>query len=44
MQMSGTLITSWPIVIGCDASGVVVEVGEGVTKLKKGDAVFGWYA
>jgi NADPH:quinone reductase-like Zn-dependent oxidoreductase len=32
------------MVIGCDASGVVVEVGDGVTKLKKGDDVFGWYA
>lgn len=44
MQMSGVLIHSWPMVIGCDASGVVVEVGDGVTKLKKGDGVFGWYA
>jgi len=43
MQMSGALIHSWPIVIGCEASGAVVEVGEGVTKFKKGDAVLGWY-
>jgi len=43
MQMTGALIKSWPIVIGCDASGVVVDVGEEVTKFKKGDAVFGWY-
>ena len=40
--MSGVLIHSWPIVIGCEASGIVVEAGEEVTKLKKGDAVFGW--
>lgn len=41
--MSGALVQSWPAVIGCDASGIVVEVGEGITKFKKGDAVFGWY-
>jgi NADPH:quinone reductase-like Zn-dependent oxidoreductase len=42
MQAYGQLIESWPIVIGCDASGAVVEVGEGVTKFKTGDMVFGW--
>lgn len=41
MQGTGLLVTAWPIVLGCDASGTVVEVGEGVTKFKKGDAVFG---
>ncbi|KFY06771.1 hypothetical protein V492_07747 [Pseudogymnoascus sp. VKM F-4246] len=41
MQSTGLLVTSWPIVLGCDASGTVVEVGEGVKKFKKGDAVFG---
>ena len=41
MQGTGILVTSWPIVLGCDASGIVVEVGEGVAKFKKGDAVFG---
>lgn len=41
MQGTGQLVTSWPIVLGCDASGTVVEVGEGVTKFKNGDAVFG---
>jgi hypothetical protein len=30
-----------PIVLGCDASGTVVEVGEGVSKFKVGDAIFG---
>ncbi len=42
MQSTGMLVTSWPIVLGCDASGLVVETGEGITKFKKGDAVFGW--
>ncbi|KFZ00211.1 hypothetical protein V500_01136 [Pseudogymnoascus sp. VKM F-4518 (FW-2643)] len=41
MQGTGQLVTAWPIVLGCDASGTVVEVGEGVMKFKKGDAVFG---
>ncbi|KFX86801.1 hypothetical protein V490_08834 [Pseudogymnoascus sp. VKM F-3557] len=41
MQGTGLLVTAWPIVLGCDASGTIVEVGEGVTKFKKGDAVFG---
>jgi NADPH:quinone reductase-like Zn-dependent oxidoreductase len=39
-QYQGILVDSWPIVIGCDASGTVVEVGEEVTKFKKGDGVF----
>jgi len=38
---NGLMVTAWPIVVGCDASGTVVEVGEGVTKFKKGDGVFG---
>ncbi len=41
MQSSGILITSFPIVLGCDASGIVVEIGEGVGKFKVGDKVFG---
>ncbi len=41
MQGTGLLVTAWPIVLGCDASGTVAEVGEGVTKFKKGGAVFG---
>lgn len=41
MQSSGMLITEFPIVLGADASGVVAEVGEGVTKFKKGDGIFG---
>lgn len=41
MQQTGMLVTHWPIVLGCDASGVVVEVGEGVKRFKTGDGVFG---
>lgn len=41
MQGTGQLVAAWPIVLGCDASGTVVEIGEGVTKFKNGDAVFG---
>ncbi len=40
-QEAGILVQSWPIVLGCDASGTVVEVGEGVTKFKVGDEAFG---
>lgn len=38
---SGTLVTAWPAVLGCDASGVVVAVGSGCTKLAVGNRVFG---
>lgn len=41
MQSTGLLVTSWPIVLGCDASGEVVEIGEGVNKFKVGDHIFG---
>jgi NADPH:quinone reductase-like Zn-dependent oxidoreductase len=41
MQTTGMLVNSWPVVLGCDASGVVVELGEGVKKFKVGDRVFG---
>jgi len=40
-MLQGLMVTAWPIVLGCDASGTVVEVGEGVTKFKKGDGAFG---
>ena len=41
MQGTGLMVTAWPIVLGCDASGIVVEVGENVTKFKRGDGVLG---
>lgn len=41
MQGTGQLVTAWPIVLGCDASGVIVETGEDIMRFKKGDAVFG---
>jgi NADPH:quinone reductase-like Zn-dependent oxidoreductase len=41
MQASGLLVTSWPIVLGCDAGGEVAGLGEGVTTFKVGDAVCG---
>jgi len=41
MQGTGQLVTAWPIVLGCDASGIVVETGEDTMRFKKGDAVFG---
>ncbi|KFZ04629.1 hypothetical protein V502_10006, partial [Pseudogymnoascus sp. VKM F-4520 (FW-2644)] len=40
-QATGMLVQSWPIVLGCDASGIVVETGEDVKKFKKGDRVSG---
>ncbi len=41
MSNYGMLVVEWPMVLGCDASGVVVEVGEGVEELKEGDGVCG---
>lgn len=42
MQAYGMLVQSFPIVLGCDAAGVVVEVGsEASSKFKKGDEVCG---
>lgn len=40
MEMYGDLFQSYPIVIGADIAGIVQEVGEGVTNLKKGDRVW----
>jgi NADPH:quinone reductase-like Zn-dependent oxidoreductase len=40
-MQKGLLVESWPIVLGCDASGIVVEVGADVTKFKVGDGIFG---
>ncbi|APA05816.1 hypothetical protein SS1G_01812 [Sclerotinia sclerotiorum 1980 UF-70] len=41
MRTTGLLIPSYPMVLGCDASGVVVETGSEVSKFRVGDAVFG---
>jgi NADPH:quinone reductase-like Zn-dependent oxidoreductase len=41
MQKYGILVLTWPAVIGCEAAGVVIEVGEGVTKFKLGDYAYG---
>lgn len=35
------LVDSWPVVLGCDAGGVVVELGPGASKFKIGDEVCG---
>ncbi|KAM0721597.1 hypothetical protein Q7P37_002522 [Cladosporium fusiforme] len=41
IQDSGLFIQKWPVVIGCDVSGEVVEVGSNVKHLQKGDRVLG---
>ena len=37
VHLTGLLAEEWPVVLGQDAAGVVEEVGEGVTKFRKGD-------
>jgi hypothetical protein len=39
VQDYGAFVKEWPIVLGEDYAGEIVEVGEGVTHLKKGDRV-----
>ena len=42
MSGTGMLVTAWPFVLGCDAAGVVVEVGDNAsTKFNVGDEVCG---
>ena len=41
MQHTGLLVTEFPVVMGSEATAVVVEVGEGCTKLAPGDHVYG---
>lgn len=39
---TGLLVTSWPVVLGCDAAGVVVEAGYRASeKFKIGEEVCG---
>ena len=37
IQTSGYFITEWPAILGTDSAGVVVALGEGVTKFAVGD-------
>lgn len=39
MAKNNILIKSYPIVLGCDVSGIVENVGSEVVKFKKGDKV-----
>jgi NADPH:quinone reductase-like Zn-dependent oxidoreductase len=41
MYGMGILIVSYPTALGCDASGIVVELGPGVAGFKVGDRVCG---
>jgi NADPH:quinone reductase-like Zn-dependent oxidoreductase len=42
MQGTGLLVLGWPWVVGCDAAGVVVKVGETAASVfKEGDEVCG---
>ncbi|KAL5324026.1 hypothetical protein ACEPPN_008569 [Leptodophora sp. 'Broadleaf-Isolate-01'] len=40
-QATGMLVKSWPIPLGCDASGIVIKTGEDVKNFKVGDRVSG---
>ena len=39
VQDYGVFVQSWPFVLGEDVAGEIVEVGDGVKHLKKGDRV-----
>ena len=41
MLGTGNMVTEWPFVLGCDASGVVDKCGPAVSNLKEGDRVAG---
>ncbi len=40
-MQAGVLVTEWPAILGSDGYAVVLEVGEGSERLKKGDYIFG---
>ena len=44
IQDNGIFIKKWPTVLGCDIAGDVIEVGENVTNVKKGDRVAAYVA
>ena len=39
VQVLGIIVEDYPAILGEDIAGTVVEVGEGVTRFKKGDRV-----
>lgn len=41
IQDTGMFIQKWPVVLGCDVAGEIVEVGSNVKHLQKGDRVLG---
>ena len=42
MAAAGFLVSSYPIVLGCDLAGVVEAIGDGVADFKVGDAVYAY--
>lgn len=42
IQDYGVFVKSYPFVLGSDVAGEVVEVGDGVANLRKGDRVLGY--
>jgi NADPH:quinone reductase-like Zn-dependent oxidoreductase len=46
MALTGAMVDAWPFTPGCDAAGVIVEIGHNASSalgqaFKKGDYVFG---